>query len=106
MAAATTLTELRKMRPEDLLKEIRTQENSVVKLRLGVKLGKEKDSAKYIREKKQLARMKTVLTEKAIELEKEEAKPAEVKKEEKVEEKKEDKKEKKPAKKSLLRKKS
>jgi ribosomal protein L29 len=48
------------MSPEDLLKEIRQQENAVVKLRLGVKLGKEKDSAKYIREKKQLARMKTV----------------------------------------------
>ena len=48
------------MSPEDLRKEVIAQENTVVKLRLGVKLGKEKDSAKYIREKKQLARMKTV----------------------------------------------
>lgn len=60
MAALTTIKELRTMTPEDLLKEIRAQENEVVKLRLGVKLGKEKDSAKYIRQKKQLARMKTV----------------------------------------------
>ncbi|MAE68435.1 50S ribosomal protein L29 [bacterium] len=60
MSALTTTKELHKMSPKDLLKEIIAQENTVVKLRLGVKLGKEKDSAKYIREKKQLARMKTV----------------------------------------------
>lgn len=60
MATLTTTKELRNMTPADLAKEIRAKENEVVKLRLGVKLGKEKDSAKYIREKKQLARMKTV----------------------------------------------
>ncbi len=60
MSTLTTIKELCKMSPEDLRKEIITQENMVVKLRLCVKLGKEKDSAKYIREKKQLARMKTV----------------------------------------------
>jgi ribosomal protein L29 len=60
MATLITIKELCKMSPEDLRKEIVQQENMVVKLRLGVKLGKEKDSAKYIREKKQLARMKTV----------------------------------------------
>lgn len=60
MATKTTMTELRKMQPKDLLKEIAQQQHIVVKLRLGVKLGKEKDSAKYIRERKQLARMKTV----------------------------------------------
>ena len=60
MSTLITIKELRKMSPEDLHKEIVAQENMVVKLRLGVKLGKEKDSAKYIREKKQLARMKTV----------------------------------------------
>ena len=60
MASLTSIKELNKMSTEDLRKEIIAQENTVVKLRLGVKLGKEKDSAKYIREKKQLARMKTV----------------------------------------------
>lgn len=60
MSSLTSVKELRKMSPEDLLKEIRQQESTVVKLRLGVQLGKEKDSAKYVREKKQLARMKTV----------------------------------------------
>lgn len=65
MSAKVTTTELRKMQPKDLLKEINSQQNAVVKLRLGVKLGKEKDSAKYIREKKQLARMKTVYSQAA-----------------------------------------
>jgi len=60
MSSLTTIKELRKMSAEDLRKEIIAQQNTVVKLRLGVKLGKEKDSAKYVREKKQLARMKTV----------------------------------------------
>lgn len=63
MATTTTTKELRNMTPADLAKEIRAKENEVVKLRLGVKLGKEKDSAKYIRERKQLARMKTVHSE-------------------------------------------
>ena len=62
MAALVTIKELRKMNPSDLAKEIRQQSTKVFTLRLGVKLGKEKDSAKYIREKKQLARMKTVYT--------------------------------------------
>jgi ribosomal protein L29 len=60
MPSLTSIKELNKMTSEDLLKEIHQQQNAVVKLRLGVKLGKEKDSAKYVREKKQLARMKTV----------------------------------------------
>lgn len=67
MTNNTTIKELQKMNPKDLLKEIAQQEANVVKLRLGVKLGKEKDSAKYIRARKQLARMKTVLTQKVIE---------------------------------------
>lgn len=62
MATVTTIKELRAMAHEDLLKEMRQQENVVVKLRLEVQMGKEKDSAKYIREKRQLARMKTVLS--------------------------------------------
>ncbi|MDP7477199.1 MAG: 50S ribosomal protein L29 [Candidatus Peribacteraceae bacterium] len=64
MVTLTTIKELRNMTADDLRKEIRQQEIVVVKLRLGVKLGNEKDSAKYIREKKQLARMNTVYSEK------------------------------------------
>src|SRR3989344_5315168 len=64
MPTMTTIKELKTMTPEDLRTEVRDQETLVLKLRLGVKLGKEKDSAKYIRERKQLARMKTIATEK------------------------------------------
>ena len=60
----TTIKELRSMTTDDLRTEVRDQETLVLKLRLGVKLGKEKDSAKYIRERKQLARMRTIATEK------------------------------------------
>ena len=65
MKNTVTIIELRNMTPEDLLKEIREQEHTVLKLRLHVKLGQEKDSAKLKRGKKQLSRMKTVLTEKS-----------------------------------------
>lgn len=66
MAQATTIKELRKMQLPDLLKEIAAVQLTVAKLRLGIKLGKEKNSAKYIREKRQLARMKTVASEKTV----------------------------------------
>ena len=69
MAALVSIAELRKMQVVDLLKEITQQKNLVAKLRLAVQLQKEKDSAKYKREKKQLAKMQTVLSEKAIEAE-------------------------------------
>lgn len=61
----TSTKELRAMQNEDLRKEVAAQHTLVVKLRMGVKMGKEKDSAKYVRERKQLARMQTVLTEKS-----------------------------------------
>lgn len=64
MAKLATTTELRKMPLADLHKEIKEAEVQVAKLRLGVKLRKEKDTAKYVREKKQLARMKAVRSEK------------------------------------------
>lgn len=67
MAKLVSIIELRKMQPADLRKEIREQEGTVAKLRLGVEMKKEKDSAKYKREKVQLARMKTILTEKQTE---------------------------------------
>lgn len=67
MAHTTSTKELQKMNKSDLRKEIAQQEADVVKLRLGVKLGKEKNSAKYIAQKKQLARMKTVYNQKSAE---------------------------------------
>jgi|GEM_PF-1606171 len=67
MSNTTTTTELTNMNVVDLQKEVRAQENAVVKLRLGVQMGSEKDSAKYARAKKQLARMKTVLSSKKSE---------------------------------------
>ncbi len=67
MAKLATTKELRSMQINDLLHEIVELELAVGKLRLGVKLRKEKDTGKYRREKRHLARMKTVLTEKRSE---------------------------------------
>ena len=64
MAKIVSISELRNMPLDDLHREVREQELSVAKLRMGVHLNKEKDTAKYQREKKQLARMKTVWAEK------------------------------------------
>ena len=64
MASLVSLIELRKMNLADLMRETAGQQAIVAKLRLGIKMQKEKDSAKYRREKKQLAQMQTVLTEK------------------------------------------
>ena len=60
----TTIGELRSMQLSDLRREVRTQRVLVTKLRLGIDLQKEKDTAKYKREKKILSRMMTVLSEK------------------------------------------
>lgn len=67
MGNTTTIKELKNMADADLRKEIAQQQHAVVKLRLGVQMGSEKDSAKYAREKKQLARMKTVLSDRKFE---------------------------------------
>ena len=66
MAAITSLTELRNMPLTDLRREVRAQRLLVAKLRLGVHMQKEKDTARYQREKKQLARMLTILQEKQL----------------------------------------
>ncbi|MBI3331557.1 hypothetical protein HYZ99_01195 [Candidatus Peregrinibacteria bacterium] len=64
MSASVTTKELRNSQVTDLERDVRAQQSLVAKLRMGIKLQKEKDSAKYKREKKTLARMMTVLTEK------------------------------------------
>ncbi len=67
MATKISIKELKNMPTDDLLREIKEQSAVVAKLRLSVKMNKEKDSAKYKKEKKQMARMKTVLKEKQSE---------------------------------------
>jgi len=52
-------TELKAMQLPDLLKEMKVQELTVEQLRLGIQQQKEKDSARYRREKKVLAQMQT-----------------------------------------------
>ena len=64
MAKYATTTELRKMSAKDLQQEIREAKIEVAKLRMGVRLQKEKDTAKYEKERKQVARMETILSEK------------------------------------------
>lgn len=67
MSSSITITELRTMQVADLRKEIRSHQTHVQKMRLQITMNTEKDTAKYRREKRQLARMMTVLTEKARE---------------------------------------
>ncbi|MBU0458785.1 hypothetical protein KJ652_02635 [Patescibacteria group bacterium] len=67
MSSLLSIDELTNMQLPDLLREIKEQSSQVAKMRLGIKMNKEKDNAKYKREKKQLARMQTVLTEKSKE---------------------------------------
>jgi ribosomal protein L29 len=67
MGRTVTTPELRKMPREDLKREILLQEAKALALRFGVSLGKEKDTARYRRERKQLARMLTILHEKKME---------------------------------------
>ncbi|MBM3231034.1 50S ribosomal protein L29 [Candidatus Peregrinibacteria bacterium] len=62
MSTLVTTKELRAMQSDDLRKEIEAQQIIVVQLRMGLQMGKDKDSARYLREKRQLARMKTILS--------------------------------------------
>jgi len=59
------MDELRAMQAADLLRELKEQELLVEKMRLGIQMKKEKDTARYVREKKQLVRMKAELAQKA-----------------------------------------
>lgn len=63
---ATTLSpiELQKMSLGDLLQEIREHEAQTRKQRIDITMGREKDTARYRRGRRLLARMKTVLTQK------------------------------------------
>ncbi len=65
MAPKTTMTELRKMQAEDLKREVMSKSMTIAKIRMGVEMRQEKDTAQLRREKKDLARVLTVLKEKA-----------------------------------------
>ena len=64
MATTLSMKELRSMQQSDLQKELQSQRAVVAKLAIGIQMQKEKDTAKYRREKKVLSRMMTALGEK------------------------------------------
>ena len=64
MATLLSIVELRNMDLPDLLREVQSQRILVAQLRLGIGVGKEKDTAHYRREKTYLARMLGVVSEK------------------------------------------
>lgn len=63
MATVHTAAEMRKMQADELRKEIAAKRSSIAKKRIGIALRSEKDSATFGREKKELARLLTVLNE-------------------------------------------
>jgi len=64
MAHQITIIELRNMQVADLAREVRGLRNDVAKMKIGIKMGKQKDTGGYRTAKRQLARMLTVFTEK------------------------------------------
>jgi ribosomal protein L29 len=64
MTSSTSINDLRKLSVADLQQEIRTQRSLVAKMRMGVTMRTEKDTAKYKRERVHLARLLTVLSSK------------------------------------------
>ena len=64
MATRVTAKELRNMQMEELRKEAAAKRLLLSKMHLDVQLGSEKDTARFHREKKDLARLLTVITEK------------------------------------------
>ena len=60
-----SIDELRGMPMSDLLRERSAGRMAVAKMRIGIELKKEKDTAAYKRAKRGLSRMETVLSEKS-----------------------------------------
>jgi ribosomal protein L29 len=68
MATATsTISDLLSMSVEDLESDLRAQRLAVAKLRIDVELRKEKDTARYRRERRRLALLETALSRKRSE---------------------------------------
>ena len=66
MATKTTTTELRKMQAPDLLREVSAKRMEIAKVRMGVEMRQEKDTAKLSRDKKDLARLLTIARENSL----------------------------------------
>jgi ribosomal protein L29 len=64
MAQHASMKELLNMSVDDVRRDVREQRATVAKLSMGIRMGKEKNSALYKREKRQIAHMLTVLTQK------------------------------------------
>ena len=67
MTVKLTTTEIRKMTDADLLQEAATRRGAIAKLKIHVRLGKEKDTAQVKRERRMLARILTIIGQKAAE---------------------------------------
>lgn len=65
MATHLSSKELRNMQMDDLRKEISEKRTVVAKLQIDVQMRSEKDTARFLREKKELARMLTIANEKS-----------------------------------------
>lgn len=66
MPAAHTAAEMRKMQASDLRNEIAAKRAAIAKMKLGLAMRSEKDSAAFRRHKKELARLLTVSAEQAV----------------------------------------
>jgi ribosomal protein L29 len=64
MASTLTIIDLRKMQASDLEKDLQEKKLAVAKLRIDIGMMSQKDTAKYKKEKKDVARMLTVINEK------------------------------------------
>lgn len=58
----TSTTELRRMTPQELRREIAMHRTEYAKMRMGVEMQKEKNHALYKAKRREIARMKTVET--------------------------------------------
>ncbi len=66
MAKLLSTTELRSMNLQDLNREVKKQRIMVSAQRLAVHMGTDKDSARFNNERRQLARMLTVMHEREV----------------------------------------
>ena len=63
MATAVTITELRTMSANDIRKEVAEKRIGIAKMKMGITMKSDKDTSKLRFEKRQLARMLTILGE-------------------------------------------
>jgi ribosomal protein L29 len=62
MSTSISMKELLNMTAEELRKEVNTHEREMQAMRVNIRIKKEKDTAKYRRSRKDVARMKHALT--------------------------------------------